>query len=654
MVLPLCALILGGCAGGGRQTRTAPVSNAQKKDAPSYAELHYDKSEHMVEMRDGVSLFTSVYAPKDKSRDYPAILFRTPYSCSPYGEDKYREKLGPHELFMKEGFIFVYQDVRGRFMSEGEFENMRPHIDIKRSPADIDEASDTYDTVDWIVNNLPGNNGKVGMWGISYPGFYTAAGMIDAHPALVAASPQAPIADWYFDDFHHHGALFLPHAFGFLYVFGQPRPEPTTEWGERFDYPTPDGYQFYRDLGPLKNVEEKYYKGSVAFWNDIVEHPHRDEFWQARDILPHLHNVSPAVLTVGGWFDAEDLWGPLKIYRSTGKKNPGVFNGIVMGPWAHGGWARGKGDRLGYAFFDADTSEFYNEEIIFPFFMCHLKGTCTTDLPEAYMFDTGRNEWRTFDEWPPRQAEQTSLFARAAEPHRPIGGLDWEMPGDDEKRYAEWVSRPDKPVPFAQDISTRMTRTYMTDDQRFASRRPDVVSFQTEVLEDDVTLAGPIQADLWVSTSGTASDWVVKVIDVFPDDAEDPEDCPERWHRGGYQMMVRSEVIRGRYRNSYERPEPFVPNQPTRVSFELQDVMHTFRKGHRIMIQVQSTWFPLVDINPHTYVENVFKAEQQHFTTATQRLYHDPQHATRIIVRVLPNPPEERDDEDESAAPSTE
>ena len=611
-------------------TRAAARS---ENDPRRFTQNHYTKHEFQVPMRDGVKLFTSVYAPKDTTEHYPILLLRTPYSVGPYGQDKYRRRsLGPSRHFDEEGYIFVYQDVRGRFMSEGEFVNMRPHLDDKPSPYDIDEASDTYDTIEWLIHNIPNNNGKVGMWGISYPGFYAAAGMIDAHPALIAVSPQAPIADWFFDDFHHHGAFFLPHAFNFLASFGRARPEPTTEWGKRFDHGTPDGYQFFFDLGPLKNANDRYFKGEIAFWNKIVEHPNYDEFWQARNLLPHLYNVPPAVMTVGGWFDAEDLYGPLKIYRAVERNNPGVFNILVMGPWPHGGWNRIDGDKLGSVHFGDKHSVFFREQIQLPFFNYYLKDKGDLNLPEAYAFETGTNQWRTFDQWPPREIEQRQLYFHEA------GRLSFEPPATQDDAYDEYVSDPAKPVPFTEDIATGMTRNYMTDDQRFAARRNDVLAYQTDVLDEDITLAGPILADLWVSTSGTAGDWIVKLIDVFPDDAPDYDDTPPGRHMGGYQMMVRSEVIRGRFRNSYEHPEPFVPNEPTNVTLELLDVLHTFKRGHRIMVQIQSTWFPLVDRNPQKYVPNVFLADDDDFIKTTNRVYRAQDHATRLRVGVLTAP----------------
>ncbi|MEK6797938.1 MAG: CocE/NonD family hydrolase [Planctomycetota bacterium] len=627
LVAAVVAAALAGCASQGPQRALQPKPDAARSDL----DKRYQKREHLIPMRDGVKLFTAVYSPKDEAKPHPILMFRTPYSCGPYGEDKFPPMSALAQRYAAENFIFVCQDVRGRFMSEGEFDNMRPHLAKKESPSQIDESSDTYDTIDWLVKTVPHNSGRVGIWGISYPGYYAAAGMIDAHPALKAVSPQAPIADWYYDDFHHHGALFLPHTFNFFATFGKPRPAPTKEWGKRFDHGTPDGYQFFLDLGSLKNADEKYFHGEIAFWNQAMQHPDYDDFWRSRNILPHLHKVAPAVMVVGGWFDAEDLYGPLKIYRSVEEKNPGVTNTLVMGPWRHGGWGRSDGDKLGKARFGSKTSEFYRESIEFPFFNCQLNGVCGPPLPEAYVFETGANRWRTFDHWPPTGLSEGNIYLQ------PGGKLSFDGPptGDTNPGFDEYISDPNKPVPYTEAVSTGMTVEYMTDDQRFAARRPDVLAYQTDPLEKDVTLAGPIMAEFWVSTSGTDSDWVVKLIDVFPPDASDPEGAEEGWRLGGAQTMVRSEVLRGRYRNSYEKPEPFVPNEPALIRLELLDVLHTFQKGHRVMVQVQSSWFPLVDRNPQKFVENVNFAEESDFIRATQRVYASPERPSRLRVGLL-------------------
>jgi putative CocE/NonD family hydrolase len=599
-----------------------------------YVKSHYTKSEHRIKMRDGVRLFTAVYAPKDQSRSYPILLTRTPYSVQPYGVDRSKSDLGPSPRFGREGYIVAYQDVRGRWMSEGEFVNMRPQRPSGEKDG-IDESTDTYDTIDWLVKNVPNNNGRVGMWGISYPGFYTAAGMIDAHPALKAASPQAPVTDWFVgDDWHHNGAFQLPHAFNFMAVFGRPRPRPTSKFNPTFDHGTTDGYDFFLRLGSLANADARYFKNDVAFWNDIMRHGTYDEFWKARNLRPHLKEIRPAVMTVGGWFDAENLFGALEVYRKVEASGPRSANVLVMGPWSHGGWGRGEGASLGRVSFDAKTSEFFRENIEFPFFEHHLKGKGDADYPEAWVFETGRNQWRRHDAWPPKHVQARSLYLRAS------GRLSFESPdppgdGEPPDAHDEYVSDPAKPVPYTEQTSIGMTPDYMVQDQRFAARRPDVLVYETEPLEADMTLVGPIGAELHVATSGTDSDWVVKLIDVYPDDYPDPDPNPAQVHMGGYQQLVRGDVMRGKFRDSFESPEPFTPDRPTPVRFTLQDVYHTFRSGHRLMVQVQSSWFPLIDRNPQTFVD-IYGARESDFRKATQRVYRSPQRASRLRVSVLP------------------
>jgi hypothetical protein len=607
-----------------------PASAQEKFDVRA----NYQKREFRIPMRDGVKLFTSVYLPKDTSRTYPIMFLRTPYTVSPYGEDKYKENLGPSVHFAREGYIFVYQDVRGKFLSEGAYVDVRPHKPHKSGATDIDESTDTYDTIEWLVKNIPNNNGRVGMWGISYPGFYTSMGLLGAHPALKAASPQAPIADWFIgDDWHHNGTLFLAHTLGFFASFGLPRPQPTTEWSPPVFRPaTPDGYKFLLEMGALPNVNAKYYKGQIAFWNEMTEHPTYDEYWKARSVPQHLNNIRPAVMTVGGWFDAEDLYGALKTYDAIERKNPGISNTLVMGPWLHGGWARMEGDMLGDINFGEKTSVFYREKIEFPFFQCVLKDKCGERLPEAYVFETGSNRWRKFDSWPPKEARETSIYLDAD------GRLSFDAPAAAatlSRAFDEYVSDPWHPVPHINRIDLGMTGDYMIQDQRFASRRPDVLVYQTEPLARDITLAGPVKAALTVSTTGTDSDFVVKLIDVFPDDTLDPDPNPKGIRMGGYQMLVRGEPMRARFRNSWERPEALTPNQPTKIEFVMPDACHTFRKGHRIMVQVQSSWFPLVDRNPQKFV-NIYQARESDFQKATQRVYRAGQAGSHLKLTVLP------------------
>jgi uncharacterized protein len=597
-----------------------------------YVKANYTKHEWYIPMRDGVRLFTSIYTPKDLSTSYPILLNRTPYSVAPYGADAYRENIGPSPLFAKEGYIIVYQDVRGRWMSEGEFEHVRPHRSLKSGSKDIDESTDTYDTIGWLLKNISGHNGRVGMWGISYPGFYAAAGMIDAHPSLKAVSPQAPVADWFAsDDWHHNGAFLLAHAFGWFSGAGWPFSKPTmVSPGKPIDRGIEDGYEFFFRLGPMRNANEKYLKNEIPFWNELMKREARDDWWKERNIRAHLKRIKPAVMTVGGWFDAENLFGALEVYRSVEAQSPGAFNILVMGPWVHGGWASGKGDLLGDVRFDAPTAEFYREHIELPFFNYFLKDKGKQDLPEAYLFETGTNQWRRFDTWPPKSAVPKLLYLNVG------GKLSFGPPGaKGQTDFDEYISDPKKPVPFMPGISPGMAQRYMVDDQRFAARRADVLVFQTDVLEEDLTLAGPITPSLHVSTTGTDSDWIVKLVDVYPDRFPDEKGATDN-SLGAYQQLVRGEVMRGKFRNSLEKPEPFVPSQPTRVEFSVPDTFHTFRRGHRIMVQIQSSWFPLININPQKFM-NINEATETDFQSAIQRVYRSPNLASAIKVFTLPS-----------------
>jgi putative CocE/NonD family hydrolase len=600
-----------------------PASPLHAQDS-LYVLRHFAKREVLIPMRDGVKLFTSVYSPRDTTQSYPVMLNRTPYSVAPYGSDTMKSTLGPSSAFQRDGFIFVYQDVRGRMMSEGEFEDMRPYVPRKQGRQHIDESSDTYDTIDWLVNHVAHNNGKVGIWGISYPGFYAAMSLIDAHPALKAVSPQAPIADWYIgDDFHHNGALYLLDAFHFFSGFGQPRPAPTTASAKGVDLKTPDAYRFFLTLGALPNANERFFHGKIAFWNDLMAHESYDAFWKARNILPHLRNVTPAVLIVGGLFDAEDLYGPLSIYRTIEKESPGTNSRIVLGPWQHGGWARDDGDSLGDVRFGAKHSVRFRENVELPFFRQFLKGGPDPRLPEALVFETGSNEWHSHDRWPPAVAETTFYFGEKSsltpEPPGAKNGLD------------EYLSDPDRPVPYTQHIRPSRGVEYIAEDQRFAWSRPDVLSYETGPVRGPVHAAGPVTADLFVALSGTDADFIVKLIDVFPDSLPDRSVDPRAVHPGGYQMLVRAEVIRGKFRNSYEKSEPFTPGVVTPVRFALRDVHHAFLPGHRIMIQVQSSWFPLVDRNPQKFM-NIYDAVDSDFQKETIRVYRQAGAASRVIL----------------------
>ena len=592
-------------------------------------------------MRDGVSLFTTIYRPKHRATPAPILLTRTPYSVAPYGPEGFRETLGPSREIARAGYIFVYQDVRGRWMSEGEFVDVRP---AAKAAGGTDDTTDTFDTIEWLLANAKGNNGKVGMWGVSYPGYYAAVGMIDHHPALVAVSPQAPIADWYFDDFRHHGAFFLPHAFNFYSTFGWPRPKPTTEPAAGFSHGTTDGYAFFLELGSVANADKVHFAGKRPFWTELVAHSDYDQFWQDRSVLPRLHDVAPAVLVVGGWYDAEDLFGPLAIYRTIEQRESGVDNRLVMGPWRHGGWSRDDGRRLGCIDFGAATGDHYRAEIEAPFFEHHLDGGAKPELAEASVFDTGARAWRDHASWPPAAATKTTLWF--GEDH----ALDTVAPPASGAGADSWVSDPAAPVPFTSAVDIGMLTEYMVEDQRFASRRPDVLTYSGAVLERDVTIAGPISAHVWLSSTAADADVVVKLIDVWPDGETQPllpadkapaYACPRTADRkaidmGGFEQMVRSEVFRARYRSGYERGRPLERGRPNEVVVPLQDVLHTFRKGHRIMVQVQSTWFPLVDRNPQSWTKNPLLAPESAFVRATHRVHRSRGHASRIDFAVVP------------------
>ena len=597
----------------------------------------FTKFEYRIPMRDGVKLFTSVYVPKESSQPCPILMQRTPYSVGPYGIDNYRAQLGPSEAFANEDFIYVYQDVRGRYLSEGVFEDVPVHKTHFDGPKDTDESTDTYDTIDWLLKNIPHNNGRVGMWGISYPGFYTAFALIHSHPALKAASPQAPMADvGNGDDAYHNGAFYLAANFGFYTGFKPRGPKPERpKQGLRFDFGTPDAYDFYLRMGPLPNADDLYLKHENQYWTDMVNHWTYDNFWSSRALAPHMHNLTSAVLFVGGWFDAEDLSGPLKLFRAVEQDGHAPANTLVMGPWSHGGWSHGDGDRLGNLSFELKTAKYFREHIELQFFLQHLKpkgagrrrNANQTRMPKAWVFETGTDTWRRFDAWPPKHAVRRSLYLHAD------GGLAFAPAPGAANQFDEYVSDPAKPVPVTGDIGSGMPGDYMTCDQRFASRRTDVLTYQTEPLEAEVTIAGPVTPVLRVSTSGTDSDFVVKLIDVYPNDYPDSPANPPGVHLAGYQQMLRGEPFRGKFRNSFSRPEPFTPGQPTKIEFVMPDVLHTFRTGHRIMLQIQSSWFPLTDRNPQTFVD-ITKAKASDFQKATERVYRGGPQGTHIDVLV--------------------
>jgi putative CocE/NonD family hydrolase len=621
-VVPLLGFFLSLCA------RSAHAADSPDTNALWFAE-HYTKYELRIPMRDGVHLFTRVYIPKDDSQLWPIILTRTPYALKPYGDDNYTTNInGSFRTLAKDKFILVTQDVRGRYGSEGQYVHVRP-FNPNKGPKDTDENSDAYDTIDWLVKNVSNNNGKVGVFGISYPGFYTSMSMIDSHPALKAASPQAPISDWFMgDDIHHNGAFFLSQNFNFFYVFAQKLEDPLHQETRPFNFQNPDGYDFYLRMGTLAN-SEKLMNGRAPEWDEFLAHETYDSFWQARNIRPYLKNVHCAVMTVGGWYDAEDFFGALETYRWTERQNPGITNVLVIGPWSHGGWSRSEGDKLGDIDFHAKTSEFYREKIELPFFRRFLKGDTNYIPPEAYVFETGTAQWRQFDAWPPKNVSPRKLYFHAN------GALDFTTPTESSDAFDEYISDPAKPVPFTLEVTTDYPRSYPVHDQRFAASRTDVLVYETEPLDDDLTFAGPLVATLHVSTTGTDSDWIVKLIDVYAWDHHDLEPNPSHVKMGGYQQLVRGDVFRGKFRNSFEKPEPFEPGKITKIEFTMPDIFHTFRRNHRVMVQVQSTWFPLVDRNPQTFV-NISTAKAQDFRKATQRIYRTSDAASSLTVQVLP------------------
>ena len=611
------ALLAAACAG-------APAARSQSRAQDSiFVRQNYTKLDRQIPMRDGTKLYTVIYAPKDASATvpYPFLLTRTPYSAGPYGEDKYRTRgPGPSQELSAEKYIFVFQDVRGRYMSEGYFEEMTPALTTAwvntagYSRPKSDESTDTFDTIEWLLKNVPGNNGRVGMVGISYPGFYASAALPNAHPALKAVSPQAPVTDEFLgDDARHKGAFFLLDNFEFTNYFDVPRPKPLAEYKELFKFETKDAYKFFLALGPIKNANgPKYFNNRARIWNEYLQHETYDAYWQARNTRPALTGVKPAVLVVGGWFDAEDLFGALNTYQTIEKQNPGATNHLVMGPWTHGAWSRPDWSKFGPLSFGSNTAQTFRETLETPFFNFYLKDKGTFNPAKATVFNTGTNEWKTYPTWPPATTKPRTLYFQLA------NGLDFNTPGTTQKPN-EYVSDPANPVPYTSGIHGSRNNEYMIEDQRFAAQRTDVLSFHTETLADDLTLAGPLTADLFVSTSGTDADFVVKVIDELPD---------------GTQRLVRAEVMRGRFRNSFSKPEAFKPNEPTEVKYELPDVLHTFKKGHRLLVQVQSTWFPLVDRNPQKFV-SISQAEAKDFQKATIRIYHDAQHPSALWVPVL-------------------
>lgn len=595
------------------------------------SKVNFDKREVYIEMRDGTKLFTAIYTPKDISakNKYPILMQRTCYSIAPYGEDHFKKSLGPNDFLQKDKYIFVYQDVRGRYMSEGVFTNMTPQV-AHKTKKDIDESTDTYDTIDWLIKNIKNNNGKVGQYGTSYPGFYTAVGVLANHPALVASSPQAPISDVFFDDFHHNGAFIMGY-FRTYPVFGVQKTKAEKEdWysEQEINSSSRDGSIFYNEIGTLKEGIDKYYKNNF-FMQEMVNHPNYDTFWQSRNLLPHLKEINHAVMTVGGWFDAEDLAGPLNIYKTIEKNNPKAKNTIVMGPFSHGGWAWESGKHYHNDIYFGDSiATFYQKNIEFKFFNHYLKEKSkdAVALPEAYMYDTGKKEWAAFSNWPPKESSKLNFYFNSN------GKLETEKSANNS--YAEYYSDPNKPVPSSvnyREYNGFTPRNYMSEDQRFALSRPDVVTYTTDYLTQDVTLGGEIMAKLKIATTATDADFVVKLIDIYPADEPQDKNKPNVLY-ANYHQMVRSEVMPARFRNSLEKPEPLTPDKNTEVNFRLQDVLHTFKKGHKIQIQVQSTWYPLIAVNPQKFIENQYHAKKEDYTKAFIKIF-DESHIEVDIIK---------------------
>ena len=615
----LCIVLIGIAQSAAAQTDTGATP-------PRYA-----RAEYRIAMRDGAKLFTVVYTPQDTTVRVPFLVNRTRYGVGRYGPEGYTTLRTPDEL-RRDPYIFVVQDVRGSFMSEGQFVDMTPQLVGKAGPTDVDQSTDAYDTIDWLVKHVAHNNGKAGIWGVSYDGFYAAAGLINAHPALKAGSPQAPQADWFGgDDLHLHGTFVLD-GIEYLSTWGRTRPgQPTTPSGAKVG--ANDGYRFYLEGGSAGSISSRFVHDSSPMLNEVMRHGTYDDFWKARNILPHLTDIRPAVMTVSGWYDANNLYGALHVHQAIAKSTPPASNMLVLGPWPHGGWNRGTGSSLGDVEFGSATAQFFRDSIRSPFFASHLKESAMARLPNVYAFETGTNAWRTFDAWPPRQATRQTFYLREN------GGISFDAPPPG-KTFDEFRNDPARPVPFIQRIAPDRTTDYMIQDQRFAARRPDVLVYRSEPLTADVTIAGPVRPSLWVSTTGSDADWVVKLIDVYPDDAPEKAAAtgtgPLRpgQSMAGYQQLVRGDVLRGKFRNSMEKPEPMVPGTSTHVAFDMMDVLHTFRKGHRIMVHVQSTWFPLVDRNPGQFMD-VYHATLSDYHPTTQRVYHSATAPSRIDVNVI-------------------
>ena len=604
-------------------------AGAQSSDS-TWIVNHYVKKEKYIPMRDNVKLFTSIYMPTDSDQNtHPILLLRTPYSCAPYGKAWIPFWKVYVKEYLKQDYIIVFQDVRGKYMSEGDFVNIRPFNPHKKTNKDIDEASDAYDTIDWMIKNIPGNNGKVGALGTSYLGFYAAMTGLSGHPSLKAISPQAPVTDWFVgDDAHHNGAFMLQDMFEFFVGgFGVARPKPTTADPKDLPMSAKDSYAYYLQTGALSNFTKIADKRKVPFWDDLMAHPDNDGWWQARNDRKYAAYIpaGTASLVVGGLFDAEDCFGAINLYQSIAQKAKNT-NKFVFGPWRHGQWGSDEGDRLGHIQFGSNTSKWYQDHIELPFFNYYLKGEGNADsIARATVFFTGQNKWHRLNQWPPKDVQPTNLYFQKA------GKLAFNKPTSS-NTYEEYTSNPAKPVPYTDGIHKKRTVEYMDDDQRFAAARTDVLTFETDTLTQDLTLAGPLVADLMVGISTTDDDFVVKLIDVFPDNFKYSDN--DQYIMNDYEMLVRGDIFRGRYRNSFSKPQPFIPGKVTEVKYILNDIAHTFKKGHRVMVQVQSSWFPIADRNPQQFLD-IYHAKNTDFIKSVIRVYMSAGAASKIVLPVI-------------------
>ncbi len=618
-------------------TTTASRAEAQgSRIAPNQTDqarvgAQYLKREVVIPMRDGTKLFTAIYTPRDTSKRVPVLLMRTPYSVAPYGETSYPAQLGPFPGLDAEGWIFIYQDVRGRYMSEGYHAFMTPNKGPNRKAGDLDESTDTYDTIEWVLKNVSHHNGRVGSWGNSAPGFFVAAGMIDAHPALKLAYPSAPMVDWWLGDDRHMNGLFkLSQTANFMKNFDQPRTGPITSYPAGPNPGTTDGYAWHLGMGAFSNYGPRFMQNRVAFWDSIAAHPDYDAFWQARSLWKHAKNITPAVLLVGGWYDVEDPYGMLRLNKSMQEDSKSTNLMFVVGPWSHGGWNRADFPTFGAFTNGGPTGKFFRDSVGMPAFRCLLKDDCSGQrFGGALAFEAGTNQWRRFDAWPPKAATPRALYLREN------GGVSFDAPTGTQTAFADrYVSDPAKPVPYTMGVTFGFNAQYPTEDQRFASRRPDVLTYRSAVLTSDITVAGPVSALLHVASSGTDADFVVKLVDQYPADAAPEYDGGPRLD--GYERLVRPGVARARWRKGFDQNVPLVVDMADTMRVPLDDVFHTFKKGHRIVVQVQSTWYPAVDRNPQRFVPNIYKATDADFQSATMTVFRSAARPSHLTLNILP------------------